>query len=202
MKPQFKTELSIGSSGWVDDLHALTAPLGEEFWSRFTPCPLAELTRVEREIGRSLPTDFVDFYTTIGYGEFLPFGMRWGWFDSPDEILGNIGVAISFVLGSYFRGSEWCTSDEHRRLWLSRGRDNPIPSKFTDDTLAIGKGIRLYDLLQFGGDGCCCYHQLHIPLSPSKVAYCLLTDGQTVENETPTFSAGLEFILANYLRIE
>ena len=38
--------------------------------------------------------------------------------------------------------------------------------------------VKLYDLLQFGSNGCCCYHQLYVGPEPAPLRYCLLTDSQ------------------------
>jgi len=112
-----------------------------------------------------------------------------------------LGAPIYFVLGSSVPGAEWCTEDDHRRLWLTRGADNPAPSRFTQDVLTLD-GIPLYDLLQVGSDGSCCYHQLHVGPNPRPFEYCLLTDSQTLENTSQSFSAGLEKILASYAEDE
>ena len=45
-------------------------------------------------------------------------------------------------------GREWATVFEQTDLWLSRGRRNPDPQRFTEDVLTLD-GVKLYDLLQF-----------------------------------------------------
>ena len=184
----------IGRRGWVDELKSMTAPLGEDFWSNCTPCSAQDILALEQKIGRPLPPDFVEFYRTIGYGEVS----EGGGFFSPEEILKCIGATIYFVLGSLTPGEEWCTEEEHRQLWLTRGLINPLPDRFTEEALTIN-GTRLYDLLQVGSNGCCCYHQLYVGPEQGAFQYCLLTDSQTIEDEAESFSAGLEKILAFYL---
>lgn len=189
--------LQIGSTGWVSDLKALSAPLGDDFWAGFSPCASDDLRRLERAIERPLPHDFVEFYRTIGCGQFK----QGGGLDAPDEILQSVGAPIYFVLGSMFPGAEWCSDKEHRRLWLTRGAQNPSPAKFTDSALTLG-GIKLYDLLQVGTNGCCCYHQLLIAPEPKPFGYCLLTDCQTLVDVSDSFSSGLERMIGAYLAEE
>ena len=50
--------LQIRKTGWVDELRAISAHLGDDFWSDFTPCSAAVLRRLQDEIGRALPEDF------------------------------------------------------------------------------------------------------------------------------------------------
>ena len=186
--------LEIGRKGWVEEVKALTAPVDENFWSHFAPCSAQELKTVEQKLGRTLPPDFVEFYRTLGYGDFS----EGGGFFSPEEILMCVGAPIYFMLGSLFTGEEWCSEEEHRQLWLTRGAVNPAPAQFTDEALTVA-GVRLYDLLQVGSNGCCCYHQLYVGPEPGPFEYCLLTDSQTVEDQAADFSAALEKILAFYL---
>ena len=183
--------LRIGATGWLNDLRAITEPLASDFWAAFTPASERELQTVESQLGRTLDPEFREFYRTIGYGDFPKFGQ----FNSPDELVLGAGPAIFFITGSLTPGKEWATVDEHQRLWISRSRENPNPSKFTDETLTLN-GVKLYDLLQFGSNGCCCYHQLYVGPEPAPLRYCLLTDSQTMEDQSATFSEGLERIIA------
>jgi hypothetical protein len=137
-----------------------------------------------------LDPEFREFYRKIGYGAFPQYGQ----FYSPNELLLGAGPAIYFITGSLSPGSEWATPDAHTRLWLSRGRENPDPGRFTDQVLTL-EGVKLYDLLQFGSNGCCCYHQLYVGPEPAPLRYCLLTDSHTMEDQSATFSEGIERII-------
>ena len=186
--------LKIGTRDWVKTLKAITKPLGSDFWSGFRPASESELRSAERQLGRKLAPEFREFYRTIGYGDFPKFGQ----FYAPDELIAGAGPAIYFVTGSLTPGKEWASLEQHTRLWLSRGRENPDPMRFTDDALTL-EGVKLYDLLQFGSNGCCCYHQLYVGPEPAPLRYCLLTDSQEMEDRAASFSEALEKILAFHL---
>lgn len=182
--------LEIGSDNWVHDLKQMTEPLGLDFWSRFQPAQEEQLQAAEHQLGRTLDPEFREFYRTIGYGAFPMFGE----FYKPEQLIAGVGPAIYFITGSLTPGDEWASLEEHTRLWLSRGQDNPNPVRFTEDALTLD-GVKLYDLLQFGSNGCGCYHQLYIGPEPAPLRYCLLTDSQEMEDRATSFSQGLEMIL-------
>ena len=184
--------IQIGSQNWVDRLFEATAPLGRDFWSGFTPAKKQELAHLESQIRRKLPAEFREFYLSVGYGSF-PQG---GGFDSPEEIFMELGASIYFVLGSLTPGAEWATEEEHKELWITRGGANLDTSRF-DDSMLFG-GVYLYDLLQFGSDGCCCYHHLYVGPEPAPFRYCLLTDYQTMENKKANFSGAIESVIEFY----
>jgi hypothetical protein len=182
----------IGAKDWVKDLKSLTEPLGHDFWSSFTPASEEQLRAVETTIGRKLDPEFREFYRTLGYGSFPNFGE----FDSPEDLMRGLSAPIFFVTGSLFSG--WASKEEHERLWLTRGAENPNPAKFTADVLTLDD-VKLYDLLQFGSNGCCCYHQLYVGPEPAPLRYCLLTDSQEIEDRAASFSEGLEKIIGFHL---
>jgi hypothetical protein len=186
--------IQIGSSNWVQELMAKSAPLGNDFWSNFRKVNGGELVQLENAIGRKLPEEFKEFYRLVGCGSF-PLG---GSFESPVEIASSLAAPIFFVTGSMTHGAEWASHEDHKKLWLSRGQSNAAPQRFTEDSLTLD-GVKLYDLLQFGSDGCCCYHQLYVGPQPAPFCYCLLTDSQTIENMCPTFSRAMESIVEFYL---
>ncbi len=186
--------LKIGARGWLRNLKAITEPLGSDFWSKFNPASESELRTAEGQIGRKLDAEFREFYRTVGYGQFPEFGQ----FYAPNEFIDGAGPAIYFMTGSLTPGNEWASPEQHTKLWLSRGSNNPDPMRFTDKALTIG-GVKLYDLLQFGSNGCCCYHQLYVGPEPTPIRYCLLTDSQEMEDRALSFSEGLEKILAFHL---
>jgi hypothetical protein len=181
--------IQVGAANWVRDLKGVTDPLGPNFWSEFTPATEAELREAEKQLGRTLDAEFREFYLAVGYGYFPIFGG----FDPPSKFIHQVGSPIYFITGSLTPGAEWATEDEHQRLWLSRGLQNPDPARFTDETLTL-EGVKLYDLLLFGGDGVCCYHCLYIGPEPAPLRYCLLTSFG-MEDPRDTFSEGLWRIL-------
>lgn len=182
--------IQIGTTNWFQTLKAITEPLGPDFWSAFTPAAESELRSAEKQLGRTLDAEFREFYRTVGYGPFPNCGE----FSAPTEFILGAGPAIYFITGSLSPGDEWATEDEHTKMWLSRGAANPNPERFTDDILTLD-GVKLYDLLQFGSNGCCCYHQLYVGPDPAPLRYCLLTDSQEMEDRAATFSEGLWRIL-------
>lgn len=185
----------IGKSDWVTLLKEMTEPLGSGFWSEFRRASEKELQSVESHLDRTLDPEFREFYLRIGYGAFPN---KFGQFNSPEELSWGIGSAINFITGSLTPGKEWATTEQHARLWLTRGRENPDQGRFTDEVLTLG-GVKLYDLLQFGSDGCCCYHQLYVGPEPSPLRYCLLTDSGEMEDRAASFSEGLQKIIGYYL---
>ncbi len=182
--------LQIGTRNWLRALKTLTAPLGTDFWSGFTPATESELRSAEKQLARTLDPEFREFYRTVGYGPFPSYGQ----FSAPHEFIQGAGPAIYFITGSLSPGDEWATEEEHTQLWLSRGHENPDPKRFTDEVLTLD-GVKLYDLMQFGSNGCCCYHQLYVGPEPAPLRYCLLTDSQEMEDRAATFSEGLWRIL-------
>jgi hypothetical protein len=187
-------KIEVGSDNWKEKLFIATRELGEDFWNRFKPVDYKELETLENQINRKLPVDFKEFYQTIGYGFFEPGNG----FYSPRDIIECLGAPIYFIRGSLMVGSEWGTEEEHRKLWKSRGIENPNPKKFTKEMLELD-GIKLYDLLQFGADGNCCYHQLYVGSDSVPFRYCLLTDSGTIENKAPSFSIALEKMIEQFI---
>ena len=186
--------LKIGTTNWVRDLNQMTESLGRDFWSNFQPASEEQMRTVEQKLGRMLDPEFREFYCTVGYGAFPTFGQ----FVDPDELILGAGPAIYFITGSLFPTDKWATPEQHTRLWLSRGFDNPNPLRFTEEVLTLD-GVKLYDLLQFGSDGCGCYHQLYVGPEPAPLRYCLLTDSHEMEDRATSFSEGLEKVLAFHL---
>ncbi len=189
-----KRVLKIGTHDWVRTLKKLTEPLGSDFWGGFTPASEQELRSAEAQLERKLDPEFREFYRTIGYGGFP----EWGQFVAPSELILGAGPAIYFITGSLSPNEEWASPEQHTELWLSRGRKNPDPDRFTEEAMTLD-GVKLYDLLQFGSNGGCCYHQLYVGPEPAPLRYCLLTDSQEMEDRAATFSEGLEKILAFHL---
>jgi hypothetical protein len=193
--------IQIGTTNWVRELKAKTQALGPDFWAHFMPASEADLRQIETRTGRKLDPEFREFYRTIGYGDFRDKTGYIGNIYSPEEVLQCIPNPIFFITGSMTPGEEWASLHEQVDLWLSRGRSNPDPKRFTDDILTLDD-VRLYDLLQIGINGGCCYHQLYVGPEPAPLRYCLLTDSQEIEDRAMTFSEGLEKIVQRYLAWE
>ncbi len=186
--------IQIGSPNWQDDLINSTRRLGDGFWDHFTSVADDQLIMLEKRIGRRLPDEFKEFYRLIGYGSFGPGDG----FYSPEDIVACLGAPIFFIRGSLTPGKEWATEDQHKRLWMSRGKENPNPNAFTEEVLTLN-GVKLYDLLQIGADGSACYHQLYVGPDPAPFRYCLLTDSGTIENAALSFFEALENIIEDHL---
>src|SRR5512143_1831658 len=125
--------IQIGSPNWRNDLITSTSHLGDGFWDRFTPVSEDQLKLLEMEIGRRLPDEFKEFYRLVGYGNFEPGSG----FYSPADTLACLGAPIYFVRGSAVPGKEWATEEQHRHLWITRGKDNPNPQAFTEEVLTL-----------------------------------------------------------------
>jgi hypothetical protein len=183
--------IRIGTEDWHSALIERTNRLAHDFWADFRPAEAEDLDRIERETARKLDHEFREFYMKVGFGRF-PNG---GNFYSPHDILQCLPNPIFFVCGSLGPYEPWATETEHRQLWISRGRSNPAPRRFTTEKLRVG-GIYLYDLLQFGTDGMCCYHQLYVGPEPAPARYCLLTPEGTAEDFSDSFSAAIDKIIS------
>jgi hypothetical protein len=189
--------IRIGSPEWGLRIREMTEVLGKDFWSDFTPVSSEQIRRLENDIHRTLPQDFKEFYSVFGYGQFSMGGD----ICSPDEIVKVLGAPIYFVTGSMTPGKEWATEEQHRELWRSRGLNNPCPQRFTSEALTF-EGVFLCDLLQFGSNGSCCYHQLYVGTESVPFRYCLLTDYETMEDRCSDFSEALDKIISSYLKEE
>lgn len=185
--------LKIGAYNWVKTLKDLTDPRSPDFWSDFTPATEQQMQAAESVLKRKFDPEFREFYRTVGYGKFPGYGGSDFW--PPEKLDFGAGPAIYFIRGSLMTDEEWATEEQHKALWISRGRENPNPARFTEEILTLD-GVKLYDLLQFGANGCACYHQLYMGPEPAPLRYCLLTPDQTMEDRSQTFSEGLEKIVA------
>jgi hypothetical protein len=185
--------LKIGTHNWVKTLKELTESREPDFWTGFTPATEQQMQAAESVLKRKFDPEFREFYRTVGYGKFPGYGGSGFW--SPDEFAFGAGPAIYFITGSLTPGDEWATREQHTALWISRGRENPDPARFTEEVMTLN-GVKLYDLLQFGANGCACYHQLYMGPEPAPLRYCLLTESQTMEDRSRTFSEALEKIIA------
>ena len=186
--------LRIGTHDWVKTLKEMTERKCPDFWTGFTPASEQQMQATESFLKRKFDPEFREFYRAVGYGSF-PKGYGGSGFWSPDEFKFGAGPAIYFITGSLTPGNEWATPEQHTALWISRGRENPNPARFTEEAMTLD-GVKLYDLLQFGANGGCCYHQLYMGPEPAPLRYCLLTDSQTMEDRAQTFSEAMEKIIA------
>lgn len=197
---QINPAFVIGQADWVGKLHNWTKQLGSEFWSEFKPASEQELGRIEDCICKKLDPEFREFYRTIGYGSFRDRDGYIGCIYSPDDIITGLACPICFITGSMTQGDEWATLKEQEELWRTRGQINPNPERFTEEVLTLD-GVKLYDLLQIGNNGCCGYHQLYLGPEPAPLRYCVLYP-EGMEDRAMSFSAGLERIIAFYLHSE
>jgi SMI1/KNR4 family protein SUKH-1 len=197
-KPKFQPiSLRIGVEGWEKEMKEFVAPLGPDFWKGLSPVSASEIKSLERQIERKLPDEFVEFYRTVGHGEFPE---RWGYICAPEEIANEIGMPIWYITGSLCPGAEWCSKEDQNRLWKTRGAFNPVPKKFTKKRLTFN-GVPLYDLMMFGNNGCCCYDSVYVGPPPNPLGYVMLNDGQEMEDRTATFSEGVVRILMWHLYV-
>jgi hypothetical protein len=184
---------TIGQASWAEQIRYYTTELNPDYWARFRPLSAEEIAGIERSVARRLPEDFKEFLRVFGCGDFPdPYG---GDIYSPEDFVQSCYGHLLMALGS----SQWATDEEHRRLYLTRGAFNPAPEKFTEAALLF-ENVNLLDLLQFGTNGSCCYHQLYVGEQMGPVGYFLLTPEETMEDEAPSFSEGLKLILTNHWR--
>jgi hypothetical protein len=156
-------------------------------WAGFQPATELEIEALESAISRSLPDDFRQFYSRIGYG---PWPESYGGdIYSPEDFLQTVGAPLYFVLGSLFPGDEWGTREQHAQLWLSKGLSNPAPTKFTPEALMY-HGVKLIDLLQIGTDGCAGYQMIHLG-SPSPIGYMVIPESGEPELVCASFKEGI-----------
>jgi len=169
---------------WIDSLQT-----GEKskLWAGFKRATEREIAAVQIAISRTLPADFQWFYTRIGYGHWPR--SNGGNIYSPDEILQTIGAPIYFILGGLVPGKEWATRDQHMQLWVSKGKANPAPGKFSAAALAYF-GANLTDLLQIGTDGSAGYQMMHLA-SPSPIGYMVIPESGEPEFVSASFKEGI-----------
>jgi hypothetical protein len=181
----------IGQRGWADQVRRFTDDVSPDYWNDFTAVSDAELASLERSLNRRLPEDFREFLKTFGCGSFTEFG---GNIYSPDDMIAACPGPLWMRLGS----SDWASEDAHRCYYISRGRENPDPQRFT--SAAINQfGFSLLDLLQIGTDGGCGYLQVFVGDRPGPFGYCVLHETE-VEDKLPTFSDGLFSIVSRHWR--
>jgi hypothetical protein len=182
----------VGRENWAEQLRQITNDITSTYWSDFRPVSTDELRLLEHDLNRVLPEDFCQFLTTVGVGRFpKPFGGNL--YDLTDIRMACHGPLL-MQLGS----ADWATDDAQRRFYISRGRDNPDPTRFTASALSK-PGFSLLDVLQIGTDGGCGYHQLYVGTDPRPFGYCLLYDME-VFDKLPSFSEGLFKIVALHWR--
>ena len=158
----------------------------------FRPLDGGTLSGLEQVINRRLPEDFRLFLTTFGSGRFPTGGNVY----TPDDMLAACHGPMLMRLGC----SEWASDADQRRLYISHGSYNPAPDRFTD-TVLNADGFNLLDLLQFGTDGSCGYHQLYVGADPRPFGYCLLHESE-IYDRLPSFTAALQNILQLRKRLD
>lgn len=181
--PRFK----IGQDNWLREVRSLTEKFDRHFWDGFSPCTDGEIAICEQEIKRQLPADLREFLLRIGAGEFVTTE---GYIYTPEEIvLASPGPLIHVL------GRPNMVSDEDLRLFhASRGSHNPSPGHFTRET-PIHDCQNLFDFVQVGSNGQCCYHLLNVAPSAQSFGYCLLEADGAFVDRLPSFSEALRHIL-------
>ncbi len=181
----------IGQRGWQEQIRQITDEISRDYWNGFVTVSETEIISLEQNLNRKLPSDLRDFLYSFGYGPFTEYG---GNTYSPDEMILACPGPIWMQLGS----SEWASDEDHRQFYISRGRENPDPRRFT--TAAINQlGFSLLDLLQIGTDGSCGYLTVFVGDRSNHFGYCVL-HGTEVENQLATFSDGLFSIMSRHWR--
>jgi len=170
---------------WIEELK-----VGKRarLWDAFTPANPQDVAEIEDSIRRPLPEDFSSFYLRIGFGPW-PHG---GGIFSPGEIVASIGAPIYLALGSLMSGQEWATKAQHRQLWLSQGKDNPDPRRFTQTALTF-HGMTLTDLLEIGTDGSAGYQMLNLSAS-SAIQYFVAYESSQIDLQSGSFREGIRAI--------
>jgi hypothetical protein len=176
---------------WIDAVKSWGEQLHQDYWSHFKPVRESEIRACEDQLKRTFPPDFRAFLVNVGSG---PFPERFGGaIYSPAEIWEGCPGPLWMLLGS----TDWASPEEHRRLYATRGAFNPAPDRFTKETLNY-QGVSLFDLLQIGSNGSCCYHQLCLGSAAGNFGYCLLTPEGTIEDKEPSFTDGLRRIIVGH----
>jgi hypothetical protein len=186
---QSGSEFQIGQGDWWEQLKGWTDRFDKSYWNAMRPCSYSEIEECQRQVGRELPPDFVEFLLRVGAGSF---SSRPRSLYTPKEIVDACPGPIWMLLGS----TTWTTDDAHRQFYASRGEKNPLPSRFTDATLRV-QGVSLLDLLQVGLDGQCCYYQLQVGKQPRPFGCCLLSPEGTFEQSFASFSDAIRDIVGH-----
>jgi hypothetical protein len=180
----------------MDWIKELEAGVKASLWATFTAASPQDLLEIEKSIRRPLPEDFRVFYQRIGYGQWPnPYG---GGVYSPKDIIATIGAPIYFALGSLMPGEEWATAAQHRELWLTQGKVNPDPHRFTERALGF-HGMSLLDLLQIGTDGSAGYQMLNLSNS-SRIRYLVAYESTEIDLASDSFREGVRAITDQFIR--
>ncbi|RPI62768.1 MAG: SMI1/KNR4 family protein [Planctomycetaceae bacterium] len=180
---------TIGQGDWAAEIRRFAVKIDHDYWDGFHPVDEDELHRLEKAINRQLPDDYKLFMRTFGAGNFV----HGGGLSNPDDVIAGCAGPLWMCLDSF----SWATEEQHRQFYISRGKINPAPDKYTAAAI-VYKGVNLLDLVQIGSDGSCNYHQLCVGTEPRPFGYCLLADGGYIEDAKPTFTDGLKNILIQH----
>ena len=88
-----------------------------------------------------------------------------------------------------------------RRLYISRGAENPAPDRITEDVFLLDD-LNVLDLFIVGDDGACGYHALFVGRQPGPLGYCNIAPGPSIVDRAKDFSEGLELMFASHSRIQ
>lgn len=184
---------SMSSPGWDRQLRLYTQLRFPAYWDGFVPTTEAAIRLSESELNRKLPTDYKQFLLRIGPGRF-PQGVLGG-FDPPEDLVANSPRPIWTTVD---RAAARASDREYEKFYISRGSYDPFDGQVTDSMLRHD-GVSLFDLLQIGSDGSCCYHQLWVGEGTPPFGYCLLTPEGTFENIQASFSDALRSIVLGHM---
>jgi len=184
-------QFSIGRGSWIQEIRYYTTQLNPQYWARFGPLKSAEISLIEKEVGRRLPEDFKEFLRVFGCGRFpSAFG---GDIYNPAEFVHGCHGHLYMMLGS----NAWASDDEQRQFYVTHGAYNPAPARYSHEALDF-EGVDLLDLLQIGTNGLAYYHQIYVGDQPCAMGYCMLTPERTMEDAAPSFSEGLKMMLTHH----
>lgn len=152
-----------------------------------------DLERIESSLSIWLPEDFKTFYRRIGWGD-SSCGIS---MYSPDYIISECSAPIYHVTGSFFAGDPWANLEEHKALWISNGATNPNPNRFTNEALDL-EGVKLWDLLEIGSDGCCGAFHIFTGDVPATYRFCMI-HSSVLEYTSGSYLEGFLRVLQNEL---
>lgn len=116
---------------------------------------------------------------------------------SPDYIISECSAPIYHVTGSFFAGDPWANLEEHKALWISNGATNPNPNRFTNEALDL-EGVKLWDLLEIGSDGCCGAFHIFTGDVPATYRFCMI-HSSVLEYTSGSYLEGFLRVLQNEL---
>jgi len=187
----------VGNGNWGNEIREQTTAISPAYWTEFQPLGASEIAVIERETNRKLPEDFTEFLKTFGFGRFP--GPFYGGFWPPNDILTGCIGALTMALT--LADIKDVSHEAIRRLYISRGAENPAPDRITEDVFLLDD-LNVLDLFIVGDDGACGYHALFVGRQPGPLGYCNIAPGPSIVDRAKDFSEGLELMFASHSRIQ